>query len=356
MHRSIYTAALALACALAAPAWAGVTVAEDGSSKLKLGAKFYIDASQTRTAQNGKTVSKSQGVGIGRAYFSMSYAFDDVWSMGWTTDVVVDNGLQKKKTNVYVKKAFLRGAFSPAFTLEMGVIGTPWIGHEEHLMKHRYATKTFVDTYKFDSSADAGIGVKGKLGETADYHLTLVNGAGYGNIKKTNATDVNARVGFADMGATFDVQYRTGYMGTKTFGNAGTKYTLAQAMLTYGQDAWRVGANYVNAKRTPNAGAAIKSNGLAGWFWTMTPDGYGVWGRYEQLKQKGFTGVTPKTTRYVLGLEWTPRKNVNFSLVYDTSKTTGADGQLNGKAAPNNVAAGQSWKSTTFGLFAQVKF
>jgi len=354
--------AAAAAWALAAQAQAGVVAAEQGESKLKLGAKFYIDASTTKKTQNGQTIDKTTGAGLGRAYFSVSYQFDDVWSMGLTTDAGVEPTL-KKRTSVYIKKAYLRGAFSPAFTFEMGVIGTPWIGHEEHLMKHRYATKTFVDTYKFDSSADAGIGFKGKLGDVADYHFTIVNGAGYGNITKTNATDFNGRIGFSDLGATLDLQYRSGYMGTKTFtngvNNAGTKYTLTQAMASYGVDegfAWRVGANYISAKRT-NAGTSIKSTGLVGWFWTKTPDGFGLWGRFEQLKQKGFTGgVTPKTTRTVIGLEWFPRKHVAFSLVYDASKTTDAQATLTAKTKTADVAKGKSAKATTYGLFAEVKF
>ncbi|MDX8401308.1 MAG: hypothetical protein R8K47_01610, partial [Mariprofundaceae bacterium] len=213
-------------------------------------------------------------------------------------------------------------------------------------------TKVFVDTYGFDSSADAGIGFKGKLADgLMDYHITEVNGAGYGNISKTNAVDLNARVGFKPVdGLTLDLQFRDGYKGTKTFtgGTAaqGTKHTLYQAMLTFGMDGWRVGGNYIYEKANAKANnTTTKHNGYDVWAWADF-GGIGAFGRYEHLKDKqaGWT-VLPKTTRYVIGLDYSPRKNVNFSLAYDYKKK---------KNVGQNTA--NFTKDTTFGLFSQVKF
>ncbi|MDX8401711.1 MAG: hypothetical protein R8K47_03665, partial [Mariprofundaceae bacterium] len=165
MKKTIQSIAAFAALAVATPAFAGgVTVAEKGDSKLKLGAKFYINAASSKTDTQAGTQSKSIGAALDRASFSVGYQFDDTWSMGLTTDVAIENTLGKR-SSVYIKKAYLQGKFSPAFVLQAGVIGTPWIGYEEGLWKHRYMSKVFVDTYKFDSSADAGIGLKGKLAD-----------------------------------------------------------------------------------------------------------------------------------------------------------------------------------------------
>ncbi len=358
MKKTIQTIAAFAALAIATPAIAGgVTVAEKGDSKLKIGGKIYVDATSKTTKNQAGTQKKSVGVGVSRLYFSAGYAFDDVWSMGLTTDFAVApaaSGLKKRST-VYVKKAYLQGKFSPALVLQAGIIGTPWIGHEEHLWKHRYVSKVFVDTYHMDSSADAGIGLKGKLaGGMVDYHITEVNGGGYGNISKSNAVDLNARIGFKPVdGLTLDLQFRDGYWGQKTYGVTKKKNRLIQALATYGMDGWRVGANYINydnkqGLKAPIANTKTKSKGYDVWAWSDF-GGIGVFGRFESVKHT-ITGNTlqPKTTRFLLGLDYSPRKNVNFSLAYDHSKTTNYDG--------TTVAPGNFQKDTTFGLFSQVKF
>jgi len=279
--------------------------------------------------------------------------------MGVTTDVQLESGVagMKKRTSVFLKKAYLQGHFSDAAIVQAGVIGTPWIGHEEGLMKHRYVTKTFVDTYGFDSSADAGIGLKGKLADgLLDYHITEINGGGYGNISKANAVDFNGRIGIYPVdGLTLDLQFRDGYKASKkwnaaTLNNtAGTKHTLLQAMLTYGSSDWRVGGNYISEKANNKALAVnpnTKNSGYAVWAWgKFTPD-FGAFGRFEGLdvKQDGAL-YKAKTKRYVAGLEWFARKNVSFSAAYDYSKTTN-----------NGFVLGNFAQDTKFGLYSEIKF
>ncbi len=349
-------AALAM-LAFSAPAFAGgVTVAEEGDSKLKIGAKFYVNLTSQKTTDQAGTLGKTTGVAVDRAYFSAGYAFNDIWSMGLTTDFQIESGL-KKRSNVYIKKAYLQGKFSDAVILQAGIIGTPWIGYEEGLMRHRYVNKTFVDTYKLDSSADAGIGFKGKLADGLfAYHVTEVNGAGYGNISKTNAMDFNGRIGVYPVeGLTLDFQYRDGYKGTKTWDPVkqanvpGVRHTLLQGMASYGMDSWRIGGNLISEKAKDKAARInpiTKTNGYVAWGWANFADSLGAFGRYEYLKvKKDGTIIQPKTTRYVAGLEWFARKNVTFSLAYDYSKTK-----------DNGFVKGNFVKNTKAGLFSEIKF
>ncbi len=355
MKAILKTIAAVAMFAFTAPAFAGgVTVANDGESKLKIGAKFYVNGTVTKSDDQTGTTGKTAGFALDRAYFSVGYDFDDTWSMGLTTDVSIESGL-KKNSVVYIKKAYLQGKFSPAFVLQAGVIGTPWIGHEEHLWKHRYVSKVFVDTYKLDSSADAGIGVKGKLADgMVDYHITEINGAGYGNIKKTNSIDLNARIGFKPLdGLTLDIQFRDGYKGSKALdavnqtNTPGTKHTLYQVMATYGTHDWRFGGAYINEKADDKAAViTTKNTGYNIWAWANFGNDFGAFGRYESLNvKKDGQAIDPKTTRYLLGLDWQARKNVNFSLAYDYSKTKNVGGNI------ANFA-----KNTKIGLFSQVKF
>ncbi|MBL4775518.1 MAG: hypothetical protein JKY87_05630 [Mariprofundus sp.] len=368
MKKTIKTIAALTILALATPAIAGgVTVAEQGDSKLKLGAKFFTNFTANKTQGDGTAAGnaliqkKDMGAALDRAYFSLKYQFDDVWSMSLTTDANIDTGLAKKTTNVFIKKAYLRGKLADEFVISAGVIGTPFIGYENKLNTHRYVHKSFTDTYKFDDSADAGIGISGKLADgLIQYSIAELNGGGFGNISRNNSLDFNSRVGIYPIeGLTLDVQFRDGFRSSKVFNkanqanNAGTKHTLIQGMITYGVDkTFRIGGNYIYEKSDQKLDVAnaiaqqtTKSTGLDVWGWVNFNDNVGVFGQFEQLKQKRAAGAQPKTTRFVGGLEFTARKNVRLALVADVSKTTDAA-----------FTTGAVIKTSKFGLYSEVKF
>lgn len=359
MKKLIITAAAMLA--FTAPAFAGgVTVAEDDDSRLELSALFFVNFTKDTTegdgslAGNGVKQADTVGVALDRAYFTAKYQFDDVWSMRLTADATIDAGLKSKQTNVYIKYAYLQGKFSDAFSVKAGVIDTPWIGYENNLNTHRYVYKSFTDFEKFDSSADAGVGVSGKLGDgLLQYALAGVNGGGYSKISKTAAVDFNSRLGFYPIkGLTFDLQFRDGYKGTKTWDAAtldpGTKYRLMQGMITYGiGNNFRIAANYISQKADDKTtGLTTKSTGYDAWGYYNFNSDFGVFGQYDYLKdKKDATLAEAKVTRYTAGLEYVARKNVRFSLVARGWKIT------NDKFNP-----GAELKNATYGIYSEVKF
>jgi hypothetical protein len=358
MKKLIIAAAM---LAFTAPAFAGgVTVAEDDESKLELSAKFFVNFTKGTTegngllSGNGAKQADSVGVALDRAYLTAKYQFDDVWSMRLTTDTTIDAGLSKQ-TNVYIKYAYLRGKFSDAFAVDAGVIATPWIGYENKLNTHRYVYKSFTDFEKFDDSADAGVGASGKLSDGLfQYAVAGVNGGGYSEITKTATIDFNSRLGFYPIeGLTFDVQFRDGYKGSKTWvaglGNTpGTKYRLMQGMITYGiGNNFRIAANYISQNADDKTtGLTTKSTGYDAWGYYNFNSDFGVFGQYDYLKdKKDGTAVEAKVTRYTAGLEYTARKNVRFSLVAKAWKITNA-----------LFNPGAEIKNATYGIYSEVKF
>ncbi|NOR72970.1 MAG: hypothetical protein GQ467_03775, partial [Mariprofundaceae bacterium] len=306
-------------------------------------------------AGNGVKQADAVGVALDRAYLTAKYQFDDVWSMRLTTDATVDTALSKQ-TNVYIKYAYLRGKLSDAFAVDAGVIETPWIGYENKLNTHRYVYKSFTDFEKFDDSADAGLGVFGKLGDGLfQYALAGVNGGGYSKIAKTAAIDFNSRLGFYPIeGLTFDLQFRDGYKGTKkwdvaTLANTpGTKYRLMQGMVTYGiGNNFRIAANYISQNADDKTtGLTTKSTGYDAWGYYNFNSDFGVFGQYDYLKdKKDATLAEVKVNRLTAGLEYTPRKNVRFSLVAKTWKIKNA-----------TFNQGAEIKNATYGLYSEVKF
>ncbi len=316
----IRTAALMAAGMIATPAFAG---------DLKIGGKIYFDyTSATKTTAAGST--KTVGGNVTRTYFSVKKQLDDTWSTAFKIDSSLNSKATGKKNQVFLKTAQLTGAFMPELNLKLGLIGTSWIGHNEHAEGHRYLSKTFVDTQGLLSSADAGLGVFGKIADgMVNYNVNVVNGGGYGNTTATNGSDIDARLGLAPMeGLTIDLGLYSGYRGTKKSVNvtaatpaiAGSKYTVTQFMVTYGMDNFRVGVNVINDKMTPAAGVSTKLTGLAAWGRASFTEDLGVFVKYETAKLDKvatlgkMTSNTGTEKRTVFSVDYKASKKVLLSL------------------------------------------
>ena len=250
-----------------------------------------------------------------------------------TTDVVQETALNKKKTNVFLKYAYLEGKlYGKAAVLRMGVSHNPWIDYEQGLWKHRYFTKVTADEFKYDDSADIGVGLKGKLADgLVKYWVTAVNGGGYGNLAQSNAVDYKARVGLYPIkGLTIDVGYNSGYRAQKTFAaNVNSnplRQTMTQLMVTYGTHDYRVGGNFISNK--DKAKAKIKATTYALWGWAKLGGGFGAVARYEKEKSYAYNPTTfvvgtqqQVRTRYALGVDYSPVKHVVMTLAYVSDKT-----------------------------------
>ncbi|GAV19491.1 hypothetical protein MMIC_P0425 [Mariprofundus micogutta] len=375
MRNTIKTVAAAAMLAFATPAMAGgVTVAEDGDSKLKLEALLYLNSysqkADTITAA-GTTTTKTAGLAVDRAYFTAKYFFNEDWMMRITLDAGNDQSLAGKKQNVFLKAAYVEGKLlGDAAVLRVGQSHTPWIDYEQGLWKHRYASQVMTDRYKFDDSFDLGLGLKGTLADgMIKYFITETNGSGYANARRTARIDLNARIGIYPVeGLTLDFQFRDGNRGTRTSVTKGIKTTLMQAMVSYGTSDFRIGGNYIANKDKANgattvsihhggavssgynfntlvAGDQVKSNAYGLWAWAKLPANFGVFGRFENMNNKLNGGVTKeKMTRFMGGIEYTEIKGVRFALVADSNKLTNRGG-----------VTANSRKDIRFGLYSEVK-
>jgi hypothetical protein len=322
--------ALLLTIAVSTPAFAGET---------KISGKIYADFTSTSQIRAGLK-STQQGINLTRTYLQAKNQLDDVWTVTFKVDSLTDGTVASKNQRVYVKEAQLSGHFSDAANVKIGLIGTPWIGHEEHMFKHRYIVNGYADTQHYDDSADLGLGVYGKVADNMmDYSVAIVNGGGYSHLKTVASQDINARVGFLSNGLTVDLGYRGGYRGTKTKVNnvtsVGTKSTLTQAMVTYGIDNdFRVGGVYAKNKK-----GTVTTKGYSLWGWMNFNDNFGAFAKYENTKSSTVGSSNEK--RSVISLDYNASKNVNISLAYKETK---------------NVKFIAGNKDTQVGVFTQFKF
>jgi hypothetical protein len=372
-------AAVASTLAFAAPAFAaGVALTGNGDSKLKVEGLFYLNtfAESKDSTTLPTTKTKTFGLNTQRAYITIKYIFNDNWYARFTTDMAGESTLGHKQ-NVYVKYAYLDGKLAgKQAVLRIGQSHTPWIDHEESLMKYRFIENTMVDKANFDSSADLGLGLYGDLADNmVSYFVTETNGHGYGNGSPSNAMDFDGRITIRPIkGLELDGQFRDGYRGTKTSTVAGIKSTFYQVMLAYGMDNFRIGANYLNNKDdakatgvawtnhngnlgsgfltgTSVAGQQVKSTGWDVWGWYDVPGtDFGLFGRYENQENKANflaagTLYKEKVQHYVAAAAYRPTKGVTLALALDNTEVKDFGG-----------LSGHTVKDARYGLYTQVAF
>jgi hypothetical protein len=339
----------------ATPALAGgVTVAEEGNNKMKIGMKSFINVTSSEVETNGVTTARNQGFAVDRFYLWASYQIDNIWSAKIVTDVNNEQGRTgapglKRNMNVFLKAAFIQGKFSPEAVVWLGLAGTPWIAYEDNLWAHRFVTNSYVDGYAYDDSADFGVGLHGKIADGMfEYNAAAINGGGYSKPNKSDAIDFNGRLTVRPLtGLDISGGYRQGNRGTKTFGVAGSKSTLAQGLISYGVDQGRLTAGYIrNSVRNNTTNIKTLNKGLDVYGWVKFADKCGAFARYDNEKQT-VTGnaVEQKMTRYIGGLDYIYNKIVRFSLAFDHQKKTNSGNVL-----------GTTVKTTKYGLYSQINF
>jgi len=340
----IRVTATALAIAFASTAYAGgLTIGENKDSKLTFGGKMFTDL----TVKDVDGV-KTQGLNLTRFYLDTKYKKNN-WLARVTTDINNEQpnatGL-KRQMNVFLKYAYLEGTFSDALQLRLGLSHTPWIDYEQKLWKHRFVAKVASDHYKFDDSADYGIGLKGKLADgLVNYWVTLTNGAGYSKPNSNGSMDYNTRLTIKPIkGLDISGQYRAGYRGKKATTAAVTpaaKETLMQFLASYGNKQWRVGGNYIKNKNSGNT-SNVDYTVLSGWGWVELGGDFGLFGKIEQNKDDNQVKFNKKR-HYIAGVDFFVQKGLTMTVAYDDEKTTALPGKVN---------------STTkkYGLYSQFKF
>ncbi len=337
MKKHIQVITLSLATILSSTAFA-----ED----IKVSGKVFFDYSAINTSTPTTNTDKRGGT-ISRTYLTLKKKVDDTWSTKVTFDSALNSGHTGKDSEVFLKTAQLTGSFSEEVHLKLGLIATPWLGYEDKLGKHRHVSKSFVDTHKMDSSADAGVGIFGQLMDgLLVYDVVSINGGGYGNVTTSEKTDINLRLGVRPMqGLTIDLGYRHGYKGTFDAANTENETTLTQFLMTYGATmgdlSYRVALNNINNKivdQLPNGAATVTEKGVAIWAWARRGD-FGGYFRSESL-DNGISGDATEK-RMLLSADYFVSKGVVVSLVSDSSTDIGG-------------AAGND--KSTLGLFTQFKF
>jgi hypothetical protein len=314
----------------------------------KFSGKMYFDLTSIDQQANGSDTSASgYSLDVKRFYLGIDHKFNDVWSANLTTDFQYSSSLDSA-ADIYVKKAYLQGKFSDAFSVRVGAADLPWVPFAEKYYGYRYVENTLIDRLKFGTSADWGVHAFGDLGsaKSFNYAVSVVNGSGYKKMQRSNGMDVEARIGFSPIeGLVLAVGTYTGTLGQET-GTLDALHTATRndAMVAFANDRFRLGAEYFSAKDWSNVLTAAEDKA----------DGYSVWGsvalggkginlfaRYDQSDLSKDINPSLEETYYNVGVEFPVTKGFKLATVYKDTR---------------REATGSQTRTKEFGVWGEVSF
>lgn len=125
------------------------------------------------------------GFEMERAYLGYQFDFAKNFSGKMVFDIGKSSDVGDLQRIAYVKNAFLD--WHPGkLSLKAGLIGLTQFDAQEKLWGHRYIMKSFMDEYKFGSSADLGLSVTYKFVNWFSADVEIVNGEGYKKLQLDN--------------------------------------------------------------------------------------------------------------------------------------------------------------------------
>jgi len=329
---------------------------------------MYFDVSNIDQKTNGvSNTHNGTHFDIKRFYIGIDHKFDDVWSANVTTDFIYDGATGGPgTTQLYLKKAYLQGKFDDLAVLRLGSFDMPWIPFAEDQYGYRYVENTLVDRIKFGNSADWGANLSGATGGsdvTFEYSIAAVNGAGYKKpgmgigTNRSKGMDFEGRADVKWDGFVLAVGGYSGKLGND-LGSGSTHHTATRldALAAYVANGFHVGVEYFSDDNwdTVTKVAADKGDGWSGFAAYQFDPEWAVFGRYDSTKPLKAAAYEPKFTNtyYNVGIEWTPVKIVNLSLVY--KHDSGSHGTLSD--SNGTIGGSVSGKYDEIGLFGQFRW
>jgi hypothetical protein len=293
---------------LAPDAWAGNT---------RIGGTAFIDFTDLdQTSHGAKTAAAGTGLDVKRFYLTVDHTFNDVWSANLTTDFNYTS--VTGETQVFVKKAYLQGAFSPLATLRVGSAGMAWIPLVEDWYGYRFVENTLVDRAKFGTSADWGVHLLGDAG-MFNYQMSAINGGGYKNPSRSASMDFEGRVGFQPIKELMIAVggYR-GDLGKDTHGTpARHDAHRYDAMIAWRGGGFRAGGEYFRASNWNNVLTAA-TDSATGWSAWSSYDfaRASVFARYDRVNPSRRLDPSLTDTYYNFGVAFPLTPGVRVAVAY----------------------------------------
>lgn len=310
-----------------APTWQGIPattapVAAKSVGDTVFSGKMYFDL--TRVAERNRASSRTDKSGVGldvkRFYLGVSHRFTDVWSANLTTDFSYASAIGQ--TSLYVKKAYVQGRFHDAAVVRVGSADLPWVPFVEHAYGFRYVENTLIDRLKYGTSTDWGLHMGGQMGagQSLNYAVSVINGAGYRNPGRGKSMDVEGRIGFVPFPNM--IVAIGGYSGKR--GRAVESTAVSQTaqrgslLFAYADDTVRVGAEYFTASNWNHVLGPLrdKADGYSVWTSVALNDQTSVFARHDRARLSRLLDREANSRYYNLGVQYQVSKSFKLAAVW----------------------------------------
>jgi hypothetical protein len=226
----------------------GLAEFKPGTGEIKgymIGEYFFILKHNTGHMDDGGQEGR-HGFWFRRIYLTYNNKLSDSVKMRLRLEMNSTSNIFSSSTIVpFVKDAYISFKLGENTSLVAGIQGPPSFGNEEDIWGYRSLEKTPLDLYKWTSSRDFGISVKG--GKGVLYHLMFGQGSS-NKSEVNNGKKIFGSIGYEGGGLFVEgvVQYERAKTTDDDF--------IFKAFGAYTGDWGRVGLMYANRSYTPAGG------------------------------------------------------------------------------------------------------
>lgn len=270
-------------------------------------AKIYTNAHTQVSEQKNETAFE-----ITRAYLGYEYEF----SKNFSAKINLDFGNPesgKFQHVAYLKYAYLNYR-NRNFSIYFGMIKTSLFEIQEKNWGHRYILKSFMDEYKFESSADIGVSLTYKINDILSIDAILVNGEGYKSVQ----LDSTYRGGAGITITPFQDFILRGYFDYEKKDEPLVNFTT---FIGYSNDALSAGLEF-NIENNNNYDKDHNLTGYSAYASYQVNKWFEVFGRYDYLTSNKLSGepdpwnISNDGQLFMAGLEFTPVKGIKLAPNY----------------------------------------
>jgi hypothetical protein len=285
------------------PSW-GLTQFKPGSGQIKgyMIAEYYYNFNHHTGEIDDGGFQGRHGFWFRRIYFTYNHKLSDTVKMRLRLEMASPGDFTTKSTlDPFVKDAYLSFSLGGGASLVAGIQGPPSFGNEEDIWGYRSLEKTPLDLYKWTSSRDFGISLKG--GKNFLYHFMF--GGGTSNKSETNnGKKIFGSIGYESEG--FFVEAVAQYERVKT----GDDDVILKGFGAYSGDWGRFGVMYANRNyKKEGADDSLAYNILSAFAVIKAGDKVDLIGRYDMNFGDGY-----KNSFKGSGISYVPfASNVEFS-------------------------------------------
>jgi hypothetical protein len=303
------------------------------------------------SAQNSSSDFKSKGNAYAKIFYNFHYALSDESetafeitraylgyqhqiSEHFDANVKLDIGspedlseYSKIRRYAYFKNAYLRYK-KEKFSLYLGLIDLYQFKIQEKYWGHRYIEKSFMDAYRFGSSADIGLRAMYTANDIIELDFSMINGEGYNNLQSDNSYKYALGLSIYPVkNLICRVYYDLEVKDVTESGLASfIGYKMAEKFVAGLEYNLRINSGFVENQM--KYGYSVYAS------YQFTPQ-WQLFSRYDYLRSNILSAedrpwsLSSDGSALIAGIEYSPKKNVKFALNYQDwvpyAQNVGAD-------------------------------